>query len=127
MCIVYVCAYVNPPQWDPPQWPLSVALVKRNEKRETPLSLVPSRWNTYVREFVLPLCFSIRTFLYFLQFSYFSCLSVFRYYDISAKHDKTLISTIIHASLCTCSLYYFLTFAFLTGDIDLISSSSFFL
>lgn len=32
----YTRAYVNPPQWDPPQWPLSATLAERNEKRGPP-------------------------------------------------------------------------------------------
>lgn len=64
----------------------------------------------YIRawEYVLPPCFPIRTFLYFLQFGHFSYLSVFRYCDVSAKHVKIFISTVIDTFLCTYLLYYFL-------------------
>lgn len=49
--LVRVCAYVNPPQWDPLQWPLSVALVERNEKRGPPP--VPSCQRACVRACML--------------------------------------------------------------------------
>lgn len=91
------CAYVNPPQWDPPQWPLSVALVERNEKRGPPLRrflLACVCACVRARAFVPPPWSPIHTFLCFLQFGHFHICRHFGIVPlcgVGAEHNKTFI------------------------------------
>lgn len=127
MCIVYMCAYVNPPQWDPPQWPLSVALVKRNEKREAPLAGSFSLEYTYVRESTS----FHRAFLYapFCISSSSAIFHICRYFVIVMLVQNMLKSlsllSLIHFYVPISYLISY-AFALLIRDIDLTLLSLFF-